>query len=84
MEREEGDSAGVGSNWESICGGFISLELPGIGSTQETMLEDSLTLKFSDSLINLWELDALAVEDLKGVLFDVTGEMPLELLDAAL
>ena len=46
MEITEGDTASVGS------GRFISVESPGIGSTQETVLEDSSTLKFYDSNIN--------------------------------
>ena len=46
MDRIEGDTACVGS------GIFISVESPRIGYTQEIVLEDSSTLKFSYVFIN--------------------------------
>ena len=46
MEREKRGTAGVGSSV------FISVESLGIRSTQAAVLEDSSTLKFSDSIIN--------------------------------
>ena len=52
MEREEEDATDVGGSRGSIGGRYTSVEFPGIGSIQATMLEDSPTLKFSDSLIN--------------------------------
>ena len=59
------------------------VQFPGIGYTQAIVLEDSPTLKFSDSLINFRELDASVEEDLKGGLFDTTTEIPLEIPDVA-
>ena len=64
-----------------ICGIFISVEFPGIGSTQVVVLEDSSTLNFFDSLINSIELDASAAEYLNGGLFDITAEISLEILN---
>ena len=46
MEREEEDTAGVGSS------GFILVDSPRMGSTQAAVLGDSSTLKFYDVFIN--------------------------------
>ena len=83
MERSEGDAASVGSSWESICGRSISAESLGIGSTQVAVLEDSSTLKFSDSIKNSWELYVSAEGDWNGGLFDITAEIPLGIPDVA-
>ena len=52
MERVEEGSNDVGSCWEGGGGKLISVESPGIGSTQAATLEYSSTLKFSDSIKN--------------------------------
>ena len=52
------------------------MELPGIGSTQAVVLEDSSTLNFFDSIINSWLLYVSVEEDLNGGLFDITIEIP--------
>ena len=56
MERVEEGSTDVGSSWEGGGGKIIPVESPGIGSSQEAVLEDPQTLKFSDVFINSWEL----------------------------
>ena len=52
MERVEEGSIDVGSSWEGGGGKIIRVDWPGIGSSQEVVLEDAQTLEFSDVFIN--------------------------------
>ena len=84
MERVEEDTTDVGGSWKSAGGKFISVESPGIGSSQAAVLEDTPTLKFSDVFINSWESNVSAEEIIAGISLEIPDVASFTTLQSAL
>ena len=76
MERVEEDTTDVGGSWKSAGDKFISVESPGIGSSQAALLEDTQTLKFSDVFINSWESNVSTEEIIAGISLEIPDVSP--------
>ena len=75
MGRVEEGSTDIASSWEGGGGKIILVETPGIGSSQEAVLEDAQTPELSNVFMNSWEL-SVSVEE-------IIAEIFLEILDVA-
>ena len=70
MDRVVEGSTDEDTCWEG--GGILILvESPGIGSSQEAVLEDGQTLDFSDVSKNSWELIILAEEIIVEIFLEI-------------
>ena len=84
MERVEEGTTDVGGSWKSVGRKLIPVESPGIGYSQEAVLEDTQTLKFSDVFINSWESNVSAKEIIAGISLEIPDVASFATLEVCL